>query len=104
MQHTSTNNERESDRKGFFSTYSSTKPGNVIKRLLALSVMIIGLVFAGAQSAPAARAVGGGDLVCSEPYIDPSDGQCYVTCCPADPEIKAPCQRVPCDGMASRTK
>jgi len=104
MKYTSTNNERESDSKGFFSSYSSTKQGNVIKRLLVLVMMTICLVAAGAQSAPTVKAGGGSDLVCSEPYIDPTDGQCYVTCCPADEQIKAPCQRIPCDSLAPRTR
>jgi hypothetical protein len=104
MKYTSTNNERESDSKGSFNSYSSTKQGSVIKRLLALAVLTGSLVFAGAQSAPIAKATSAPDFVCSDPYIDPSDGQCYVTCCPSDPDSKAPCQRVPCNSGAARTK
>ena len=92
-----TNNERESNSKGSFSTYSSTKQGNVAKRLLLLMMMTICLVFAGAQAAPTANAGGQCQLVCSDPYIDPSDGQCYVTCCPADDRVKCPCERRLCD-------
>jgi hypothetical protein len=101
---TNQKNERESDSKSSFSSYSSTKQRNVMKRLLVLAMMTICLVFAGASSVPTAKAGGDGGTVCSEPYIDPSDGQCYVTCCPADNEVKAPCQRVPCDSQATRTR
>lgn len=90
-----TNHERESNSKSFFSSYS-TKRGNASSRLLLLLMMTISLVFAGAQSAPTTEASAGGGLVCSEPYIDPSDGQCYQVCCPEDESIKAPCERIPC--------
>ena len=90
------NNERESDSKSSFRTYS-TKQGNVAKRLIVLLMMAICLVFAGASSAPIANAGGQCQLVCSEPYIDPADGQCYVTCCPADDRVKCPCERRLCD-------
>ena len=94
---TSKKYERESDSKNFFSSfYSSTKQGNAMKRLLVLLLMTISLVFAGAQSAPTAEASRSCDLVCSDPYIDPSDGQCYIACCPADDMIKCPCERIPC--------
>jgi hypothetical protein len=91
-----TNNERESDSKSSFRS-NSTKQGNVIKRLLVLMMMTICLVFAGAQATPIASAGGQCQLVCSDPYIDPADGQCYVTCCPADDRIKCPCERRLCD-------
>ena len=97
MMYTNAKNERESDNKCSFSSHSSTKQGNAIKRLLVLGMMTVCLVFAGAQSMPTANAGGQCQLVCSEPYIDPSDGQCYVTCCPADDRIKCPCERRPCD-------
>lgn len=96
MKYASTNNERESDSKDYFSSYSSTRQGNVIKRLLVLAVMTICLVFAGAQSAPTAKANGASGITCSDPYIDPSDGQCYQVCCPDDDQVKAPCERVKC--------
>src|ERR1044072_7458022 len=96
MKYTSTNNERESDSKGFFSTYSSTRQVNMMKRLLVLLLMTISLVFAGAQSIPSAEAGRRCDLICSDPYIDPSDGQCYIACCPPDDQIKCPCERRPC--------
>ena len=100
MRFTRTNNEREPDSQGFIGSYSSTKQRNAMKRLFALMMLTICLVFAGAQSAPTAKAVAGSTMSCSDPYIDPSDGRCYVTCCPDDESIKAPCQRVPCDGQA----
>lgn len=93
---TNKNNERESDSKSSFSTYS-TKQSNVVKRLLVLVMMTICLVFAGAQATPTTNAGGQCQLVCSEPYIDPADGQCYVSCCPADDRIKCPCERRLCD-------
>jgi len=93
---TNTNNERESDRKGFFNTYSSTKRGSVAKRLLILLRMTICLVFAGARSAPVAKASVGCEIVCGTPYIDPVDGRCYMDCCPIDEECRVPCTVQPC--------
>ena len=97
MKYANKNNERESDSTNVFNSYSSTRQGNVIKRLLVLVMMTICLVFAGAQSTPSAKAIGAScDLICSDPYIDPSDGQCYIACCPPDDQIKCPCERRPC--------
>ena len=68
-----------------------------MKRLLMLFLMIICLVFIGAQSAPTAKATGvSSDLVCGDPYIDPIDGKCYQICCPSDPLEKGECVRRPC--------
>jgi hypothetical protein len=97
MKHTRTKNERESDSKGSFSTYSLSKQGNVMKRLLVLMMISLYLVFAGAQSAPTTKASGGCDLVCGEPFIDPKDGRCYQMCCPADEQCKMRCELRPCD-------
>ena len=92
MHYTNTNNKRESDgRDSFNSSYSSAKRINVLKRLLVLTVMAISLAFAGAQTAPTAKAGAPCEVVCGEPYIDPTDGQCYQECCPADPMCKSPC-------------
>ena len=92
MHYTNTNNNRESDSRGFFiSSNVSTKRVNVMKRLLVLTVMAISLVFAGAQSAPTAKASAPCEVVCGEPYIDPTDGQCYQECCPVDNMCKSPC-------------
>jgi hypothetical protein len=97
MKYASKNNERESDSTNVcHSPYSSTRQGNVAKRLLVLLLMTISLVFAGAQSAPTTNASARCELICSDPYIDPSDGQCYIACCPPDDQIKCPCERRPC--------
>ena len=96
MRYTSTKNERESDSKGSFSPYFSTKPGSMLKRLFLLAMMAICLTFAGAQSAPTATASANFDYVCGDPFIDPNDGQCYQMCCPSDPAVKAPCVLRPC--------
>lgn len=67
-----------------------------MKRLLVLSLMIISLVFIGSQSTPNAKALGGCELVCSEPFIDPQDGGCYVVCCPEDDRCMRPCELRKC--------
>jgi hypothetical protein len=77
------------------SSYSSTKQGNVVKRLLVLLVMTISLMFAGGQSTPTTQASVPCDMVCSD-YIDPADGQCYTRCCPADELCKTRCVIMPC--------
>ena len=94
--YTSKKDERESDSKVHFGSYPLTKQGNVMKRLLVVLLMAISLAFAGAQSTPTVKAGAACDLVCSDPYIDPSDGQCYIACCPPSEEIKCPCERRPC--------
>jgi hypothetical protein len=96
MRYTNTKVERESDSKGFSSSYSSTRQGNVMKRLLMLLMMAICLVFAGAQSTPTALAGGGCELVCGDTFIDPNDGQCYQMCCPEDKECARACELRPC--------
>ena len=96
MMYTSTKNERESDSKRSFNFYSSTKQGNAVKRLFMLLVITLSLVFAGAQSTPTIEASPGCELVCSEPFIDPNDGQCYQMCCPEDEACARPCELRPC--------
>jgi hypothetical protein len=93
--YTNKNNERESDRKSHFSSYFSTRQRNAMKRLLVLLLMTISLAFAGARSTPIVKAGGGCEMVCTQ-YIDPSDGQCYIACCPADSDCKMPCERTSC--------
>lgn len=88
MNYTSTKNEWEPDSKGSFSTKR--------KRLVALLILTISLLFAGANYTPTAAAGGQCPQVCGEPYIDPVDGQCYMDCCPADPKAKCACEKVPC--------
>ena len=90
MRYANDKDERESNSKGFF------KQGSMIKRLIVMSVMAASLAFAGAQSMPAASVSSQCQMTCSEPYIDPSDGQCYIACCPADPKCTMPCERIPC--------
>ena len=92
--YTNTKNERESDTKRLFS--SSTKQGNVMKRLLLLLLITMSLVFAGAQSTPTAQASRFCELVCGEPFIDPNDGQCKQMCCPQEEECKVRCELIPC--------
>lgn len=96
MRYTSIKDERESDTKGFSSSYSSTKRGDVMKRLLVLLIMTISLAFAGAQSTTTTKASAGCELVCGEPFTDPNDGQCYRMCCPVDKECTRPCETKPC--------
>jgi hypothetical protein len=63
-----------------------------MKRLSALFLMIMCLVFIGAQSASAVKSAGM-QTRCTGPFIDPVDGSCYRVCCgPGD----SPCYRVPC--------
>jgi hypothetical protein len=92
MNYKNTKNERESDSKRSAGAYFSTKQ----KRLVALLMLTLCLLFAGARSTPSAVASLQCPLVCSEPYTDPVDGQCYVDCCPADPKSKCACERFPC--------
>lgn len=92
----STKNERELDSKGSFNFYSSTKQGNVMKRLLVLLMITICLGFAGALPTPTTNASAFCELVCSKPFIDPNDGQCYQTCCPVDDNCGRQCELRPC--------
>lgn len=94
MRYTRTKDARESDNQGSFN--SSTRQGNVMKRLLVLLLMTICLAFAGAQSTPTAKASAGCEMVCGAPFIDPNDGQCYVACCPEDKECMRACELRPC--------
>jgi hypothetical protein len=87
-------NERESNSKGFSS--SSTRQGNVMKRLLVLLMITMSLAFAGTQSAPTTQAGVFCNFVCSEPFIDPNDGQCYQMCCPEDDQCGVRCELRPC--------
>jgi hypothetical protein len=61
-------------------------------RLLPLLLMIICLVSISGQSVPNAKALGGCELVCGEPFIDPQDGHCYQVCCPEDDLCGVACQ------------
>ena len=63
-----------------------------MKRLLVLLLMTICLVFIGSQSIPNAKAIGGCELVCGDPFIDPNDGHCYVVCCPEDDRCGRLCE------------
>jgi hypothetical protein len=94
--YTNKKNERESDSKSSFSSYSSTRQGNVMKRLLVLLMITICLGFASAQSTPAIKASDGCELVCGEPFIDPNTGQCAQMCCPQDDTCKVRCELRPC--------
>ena len=42
------------------------------------------------------KAPGGCELVCSDPFIDPNDGHCYIVCCPADDRCGRPCELRKC--------
>src|ERR1051325_10731399 len=97
MSYNRTKTERESNSRGLSeSSYSSTKPSNVMKRLLVLLIMTVSLVFAGAQSTPTTQASAGCELVCGEPFTDPNSGQCVRMCCPQDPECMRACELIPC--------
>jgi hypothetical protein len=89
-------NERESDSKSSFNTYSSTRQGNMMKRLLVLMMITMSLVFAGGQSTPTTHANAFCELVCGEPFIDPNDGQCKQMCCPQEEACKTRCELRPC--------
>lgn len=67
-----------------------------MKRLFVLVLMTICLVFIGSQSAPSAKAIGGCELVCGDPFIDPQDGHCYQICCPEDDRCGVPCELIRC--------
>lgn len=83
---------RVANNKGSF----SSKRVNAVKRTLALLTLAIGLIFAGAQATPTTtKASAGCEMVCNT-FIDPNSGQCYIQCCPADPECMMPCEMKPC--------
>ena len=95
MKYTSNKHERESDSKNSFNAYISTTQSIVMKRLLLLIISVF-MVFAAAQSTPTTQASSSRcDMVCTQ-YIDPTDGQCYIACCPRDEACKMPCERTPC--------
>ena len=77
------------------SFHSSTRQSNV-KRILMLLMIAMFMVFAGVQTTPTTNASAGCKLVCGAPFIDPNDGQCYVMCCPENPDCKSPCELRPC--------
>ncbi len=74
----------------------SSKRGSAVKRALAALTLAAGLIFAGAQAMPTTtQASAGCKMVCTE-FIDPNSGQCYIQCCPEDPECMMPCEMKPC--------
>lgn len=75
--------------------YNNTKQRNVMKRLLVLVMITMSLVFAGTSLTPITEARVPCDVVCNE-FIDPTDGQCYMRCCPAEEECKIRCFITPC--------
>ena len=95
MRYISTTKER-ADSKRSFARDSSTRQRNVLKRLFVLWSITICLMFVGFQSTPITHARGGCDLVCSDPFIDPNDGQCYQMCCPDDKRCGVRCELRPC--------
>ncbi len=96
MKYTSNTHEQKSDSSQAFNSTIPTIQSRVMKRLLLLVVAIF-MVFAGVQSTPVTQAKASApcEIVCTQ-YIDPSDGQCYVTCCPVDADCKMPCERYSC--------
>ncbi len=73
----------------------SNSKSTMMKRLLVLLMITMSLVFSGASLTPITKAGVPCDMVCTE-FIDPSDGQCYVRCCPADEACKIRCFITPC--------
>ena len=95
MKYTDKKDERESSGERCI-TSSSTKRGNMTKRLLLLALVTMSVVFAGNQSVPTTtQANVACELVCGAPYVG-ADGQCYVDCCPTDPQCMNPCERRLC--------
>ena len=80
---------------GTKSELKSNSKSTIVKRLLVLLMITMSLVFSGAQSSQAVQANAFCDMVCSD-FIDPSDGQCYTRCCPADDMCKIRCTITPC--------
>jgi hypothetical protein len=75
--------------------YSSNRRG-VVKRLVASLILAGGLLFAGAQATPTStQASAPCDMTCQQ-VTDPNTGQCYIQCCPTNPECKQPCEMKPC--------
>ena len=68
----------------------------MVKHLLVLLMITMSLMFSGASSTQTAQASAPCDMVCNK-YIDPADGQCYVSCCPASDECKIRCVITPCE-------
>lgn len=94
MKYTDKKDERESSGERCI-TSSSTKRGNMTKRILLLALVTMSVLFAGNQSVPTTQASVGCELVCGAPYVG-ADGQCYVDCCPTDPICMNPCERRLC--------
>ena len=94
MKFTTKKDERESGGERCI-TSSSTKRGNMTKRLLLLALVTMSVLFAGTQSVTTTQASVGCELVCGAPYIG-ADGQCYVDCCPTDPTCMNSCERRVC--------
>lgn len=94
MKYTDKKDERESCGESCI-TSSSTKRGNMTKRLLLLALVTMSVVFAGNQSVPTTQASVGCELVCSAPYTG-ADGLCYVDCCPTNPKCMNPCEKRLC--------
>ena len=95
MRYVNNKNERESDSEFASGTYTSTKTGDRLRRLIVLLLLAMSVAFAGAQSVSTTNASTGCELVCGEPYIG-ADGVCYVDCCPTDPMCMNPCERRVC--------
>ena len=68
----------------------------MVKRLLVLLMITMSLVFSGASSTLTANASAPCDMDCTK-YIDPADGQCYISCCPVNEECKVRCVITPCE-------
>lgn len=99
MMYTNTNDERGSYSERSRNSFSSAVQGgqgNAAKRLFLLMIIMICLAFAGAQSTPTAQASAQCPLQCGPPEFDPVTGECFVTCCPADPKAKCACERQVC--------
>ena len=74
----------------------SSKRGSAVKRTLATLTLAIGLLFAGAQATPTTtRASAPCDMTCTQ-VTDPNTGQCYIQCCPTNPDCMQPCEMKPC--------
>jgi hypothetical protein len=80
----------------------SSKRGSAVKRALAGLILAAGLIFAGAQATPTTTMANSPcDMVCNQ-YIDPTTGQCYEECCPADPACKQPCIEKACKATSQQ--
>lgn len=85
MRYTSIKDERKSNINSI-----------MMKRLLVLLMVTMSLLFSGASSSQTAQASAPCDMVCTK-YIDPADGQCYISCCPENDECKVRCIITPCE-------